>query len=229
MALSAARPQTERMGEHAIPPLLECKVAASTIIYAGAMVMLDAGYAKPAATAVGKVIIGRAEATVDNSAGSAGAKSITVRRGVFKWNNSDSGDAIAQAQVGTICYAVDDQTVAKTSNSGARSPAGVVVVVEANGVFVQQGILSESEVDALAPATATAVVTLTDSTGLDGTHDDTLAATTVPAAITGGESPTEAEHNALRAVVAVMAQNASDMAQKIIELRAALAAANIVT
>lgn len=68
-------------------------------------------------------------------------------------------------------------------------------------------------------ATAT-VVTLTDSTGLSGTHDDTLAATTVPAAITGGESPTEAEHNTLRAVVAVMAQNDSDIAQKIIELAA---------
>lgn len=61
-------------------------------------------------------------------------------------------------------------------------------------------------------------VTLTDSTGFSGTHDDTLAATTVPVDITGGEAPTEAEHNALLAVVRVMGQNASDTAQKVIEL-----------
>ena len=60
--------------------------------------------------------------------------------------------------------------------------------------------------------------TLTDSTGLSGTHDDTLAATTVPSDLTGGEAPTEAEHNALLAVIRLMAQNASDSAQKIIEL-----------
>lgn len=62
------------------------------------------------------------------------------------------------------------------------------------------------------------LTTLTDSTGLSGSHDDTLAATSVPADITGGESPTEAEFNALLAVVRVMAQNASDTAQKVIEL-----------
>lgn len=62
------------------------------------------------------------------------------------------------------------------------------------------------------------ITTLTDSTGLSGTHDDTLAATTVPADLTGGESPTEAEHNALLAVARVMAQNTSDVAQKAIEL-----------
>jgi predicted RecA/RadA family phage recombinase len=73
-----------------------------------------------------------------------------------------------------------------------------------------------------------AIVALTDSTGLSGTHDDTLAATSVPAAITGGESPTEAEHNALRAVVEVMAQNASDIAQKVLEIRTALIAAGII-
>jgi hypothetical protein len=68
-------------------------------------------------------------------------------------------------------------------------------------------------------ATAT-VVTLTDSTGLSGTHDDTLAATTVPADLTGGESPTEAEHNSLLAVTRVIAQNVSDVGQKVIELAA---------
>lgn len=62
------------------------------------------------------------------------------------------------------------------------------------------------------------IVPLVDNTGLSGTHDDTLAATAVPADIAGGESPTEAEFNALLAVVRVMAQNISDLAQKNIEL-----------
>lgn len=62
------------------------------------------------------------------------------------------------------------------------------------------------------------LTTLTDSTGLSGTHDDTLAATAVPADLTGGESPTEAEHNALLAVTRVIAQNSSDIGQKVIEV-----------
>lgn len=64
--------------------------------------------------------------------------------------------------------------------------------------------------------------TLTDNTGLSGSHDDTLAASAVPADIAGGESPTEAEHNAALAVMRVMAQNDSDLCQKVIEVVADL-------
>ena len=67
-------------------------------------------------------------------------------------------------------------------------------------------------------AAAAAATTLTDSTGQSGSHDDTLAATTTVADLTGGESPTEAEFNTLLAEVRVICQNASDTAQKIIEL-----------
>lgn len=66
------------------------------------------------------------------------------------------------------------------------------------------------------------VVDLTDNSGLSGTHDDTLAATAVPADITGGEAPTEAEFNTLLAVIRVMAQNQSDVAQKVKEIIAVL-------
>lgn len=74
---------------------------------------------------------------------------------------------------------------------------------------------------------AAVVATLTDSTGLSGTHDDTLAAVSVPADLTGGEDPTEAEFNALLAVIRVMAQNQSDLAQKIIEILAAIKTAGL--
>ena len=52
--------------------------------------------------------------------------------------NSASTDAIAQTEVGSNVYVVDDQTVAKTSNSNARSIAGRVWKVDATkGVLVE--------------------------------------------------------------------------------------------
>lgn len=71
------------------------------------------------------------------------------------------------------------------------------------------------------------IVDLTDNSGLSGTHDDTLAAVTVPADLAGGEDPTEAEFNALLAVIRVMAQNQSDIAQKVKEIVAVLDAQGI--
>lgn len=72
-------------------------------------------------------------------------------------------------------------------------------------------------------AASAAPVDLTDNTGGAGTHDDTLAAPSVPVDLTGGESPTEAEHNALLAAVRIMNQNDSDTAQKVKELVALVA------
>jgi predicted RecA/RadA family phage recombinase len=101
-----------------------------------------------------------------------------------------------------------------TDNSGGASADGTIGAVTAPTALTDNG---GGTADGTVASQA-APVTLTDNTGLSGTHDDTLAATTVPADLTGGESPTEAEHNALLAVVRAMAQNASDTAQKVIEL-----------
>lgn len=112
-------------------------VAASTLIYAGALVMRDAsGNLVEGQAATGLVGAGRAEAQVDNSAGLAAALTCDFRTGVFRWGNSASSDAITKADVGAVCYAVDDQTVAKTNGSGARSPAGIIAGVDSNGVWV---------------------------------------------------------------------------------------------
>ena len=46
-------------------------------------------------------------------------------------------DAIALTEVGKPCYVVDDQTVAKTNNAGARPVAGTVFDVDAQGVWVE--------------------------------------------------------------------------------------------
>lgn len=140
MALSAPRPQTDRLGENAIPPLWKLPVKGSTKIYAGSLVVIDAGYAKPGTAATGLLAAGRAESTVDNTSGADGAKVVVVRRGAFKWKNSSSGEAIAQADVGKYCYVADDETVSKTSDSGARSPCGLILQIETDGVLVETGV-----------------------------------------------------------------------------------------
>jgi hypothetical protein len=117
--------------------LINLPLKANTKVYAGSLVVIDAGYAAPGRIATGLIAIGRAEKTVDNTGGSAGALTVDVRRGTYKWNNSSAGDAIAQADVGNSCYVIDDQTVAKTSNTSTRSVAGRILAVDATGVFVE--------------------------------------------------------------------------------------------
>ena len=134
-ALTQDRNTPRREGEDFSHP-----VAAATTIFAGALVALNAaGNAIPAATATGLIVIGRAEARVVNP-GAAGAERVPVRRGVFRWANSTSTDEIARAEIGDDCWAVDDQTVAKTSATNTRSIAGKIVDVDAQGVWVRSGI-----------------------------------------------------------------------------------------
>ena len=109
-----------------------------TTIHQGSLVVLDAGHAAPGRTAPALVAVGRAEHST--TAVAAGDAHVEVRRGVFKFANSAAADLIAQADVGTDCYVVDDQTVAKTSATNTRSRAGIVVAVDADGVWVQIGL-----------------------------------------------------------------------------------------
>jgi hypothetical protein len=132
-ALAADRDTPARDGNIFSYPL-----AAAVKIYAGSLVMLDAsGNAKPGATATGQIAVGRAREQVDNSAGSAADLSVEIEQGVFRWGNSASTDAITKAEIGDLCYIVDDQTVAKTSGTNTRSVAGTVVDVDSDGVWVK--------------------------------------------------------------------------------------------
>jgi len=135
MALSKPR-LTTQMGADAVVRDLEVPVAANAVIYQGALVVLEGGYATAGKTATGLVAIGRAEETVDNTGGNAGAKAVRVRRGAFKFKN-DATDPVGQASLGQTCYVVDDETVAATDGTGTRSPAGKVLGIEADGVWVE--------------------------------------------------------------------------------------------
>ncbi len=139
-ALTAAR-DTPRLGGEAVPAMLAIPVKASTKIYAGSLVAINAGYAVPASAAQGLIVVGRARQTKDNTSGANGDLTVEVERGIFRFGNSSSGDAIAQADVGKLCYAVDDQTVAKTNgDAAARSAAGIIIGLDGSaGVWVQCG------------------------------------------------------------------------------------------
>ncbi|HJW23765.1 MAG TPA: hypothetical protein VJ576_02615 [Rhodocyclaceae bacterium] len=135
-ALTQDRNTAERAGQR-----LSAGVAAGVKCLAGGIAVLDAaGNIKPGVAAAGLICAGRFEETVDNSAGLAGDVTAAARGGVFRFANSAAGDAIAAADIGELCYIVDDQTVAKTSNSGARSVAGTVEDVDSAGVWVRMGL-----------------------------------------------------------------------------------------
>jgi predicted RecA/RadA family phage recombinase len=137
-------------------------------------------------------------------------------------------------KVGSQAWAVgervywDNSNKRCTTDSAAGMFIGYATVAAGSGAGVTTGTLKLASASEQFEGAQAAVVTLTDSTGQSGTHDDTLAATTVPAALTGGESPTEAEHNAVLTLLGVMVQNQSDVAQKVIEILARLVAAGII-
>jgi hypothetical protein len=83
-----------------------------------------------------------------------------------------------------------------------------------------------------ADAAAANIVDLTDSTGLSGSHNDTLAAVTTftPSVAWNGSSvyPSAADATAIATAITTLNQNASDSAQKIKEIIAVLIAKGII-
>jgi len=129
-ALTQDRNTAEREGSEFHHP-----VAAGVIIYAGALVVLDAsGNAAPATTATGLTPAGRAEELAGNAGGAAGDVFINTRKGVFQFANDGTID---RANIGDGAYFVDDQTLADNDGTGTRSAAGVIVDVDSDGVWLK--------------------------------------------------------------------------------------------
>ncbi len=147
-------------------------IKANVQIFKGALIGLDsAGRAMPAGTIASGclIIVGKASASYDNRTtsatlnGLADACQVEVEYGDFGWANSAGVDIIAAANVGSLAYAVDDQTVALTNAGGTRPVAGVITEVRSGtsaaggGVFVCSatdvaGFLAQ---DVAAPAVTT--------------------------------------------------------------------------
>lgn len=125
--LSSARNTRERLALDFSYPVL-----ANAVIYAGSMVTLTAaGYARNGAQG-GTRVVGVAQNNVSNTGGADGAKTVNVKRGCFQFLNLPA-DLVTAADSGADCYLVDDETVARTSNAGARVIAGKVVAIEMMG------------------------------------------------------------------------------------------------
>lgn len=132
-ALTADRNTPRAQGDNRVG-----QAGAATLIFAGSIVMRNAaGFLVKGATATGCVGVGRAEARVDNSTGANGDAAVPFLPGTFRFANSAAADAVTAADIGSVCFIVDDQTVAKTNGSNTRSPAGLVDDVDANGVWVR--------------------------------------------------------------------------------------------
>lgn len=119
----------------------EFPMAGTSKVFGGALACLDAsGNVVKGATSTSLLALGRCERVADNTSGSAGDINARVKPGIFKWDNSVDSDEIDNADKGSVCYIVDDHTVALTDGGGTRSKAGVIVFVDSDGgVFVATG------------------------------------------------------------------------------------------
>ena len=127
-ALTERKLITRRSGD-----LFDFPVAANAKIIEGGLVVLDATWAKPGATALTLIAVGIARATADNTSGANGAITVPVEKGVYLFVNAG---AVTRAHIGGQAFIVDDQTVAHDSGTNTRSGFGRIVDVTAEGVWV---------------------------------------------------------------------------------------------
>jgi hypothetical protein len=126
----------------------EDDAAAGVHVYAGALVVLDtSGNARPGRASTTDIAVGVAIEECDNTDGDAGDLTVKSRPGVYLFENSAAADEITAAEFMDTCYVVDDQTVAKTSNSGARVPAGRIIALVDGKVAVEIGRLQSGDGD----------------------------------------------------------------------------------
>lgn len=128
-ALSANRDTPTRSLEK-----LAIGVYTGSVIYAGALVAVNSsGYAVAASDAASIQVIGCAAEKVDETGKASGTDNITILMGTFRYKN---GDTVTDANIGDICYVVDDQTVSVTNSGSNAAIAGIVADVDSDGVWV---------------------------------------------------------------------------------------------
>lgn len=109
-------------------------VKAGAKLYAGGMAAADTnGFAVAATKAASLTYLGRVEYSVNNTDGVDGEVIVTIKRGVFKFEN-DATNPVTAAHIKKDCYFVDDETV--TSLSTGSSKAGIVMGLDDGEVIV---------------------------------------------------------------------------------------------
>lgn len=103
---------------------------AAQTVFAGALVAVNAGGKAVPAASTGKACVGVAQHQA------AAGESVLVRRGVYSFADAADDAALTRADIGATVYVADDQTV-KKKNAGTDAAAGIVMDVDAEGVWVR--------------------------------------------------------------------------------------------
>jgi hypothetical protein len=163
-------------------------VLADAVIYQGAAVVItSAGWAKPGETGTSLTAVGIAREGVDNTGGSSGDLVVEVDEGIADMTNSAGDDEITVADLGKVCYLVDDQTVAGADGSAA----GTGQVSELTITPAAAGTVSVT-FNGFAPtaAFASSNVVATDNVALRNainTHPQLIDAMVSPAVVSAGK------------------------------------------
>lgn len=135
MSAATANIDTPKINGNWLPAGAGAKltIAAAAVLYAGTMLaQASDGKVTPGADTLGLRILGRVPIKVDNTADGLLTE---VEYGVFRYAN-DGTNPVSRANIGQVCYASDDKTVASTSTNLVA--AGLVYDVDADGVWVEQ-------------------------------------------------------------------------------------------
>ena len=144
-ALTADRHTQERVGNEYSFPIL-----ANTLCHAGGLATVTAaGYVRPGTVdglSAGSVAVGRFCRQYDNRTGTTSLSAATVAQvesGIFHWDN-DTVAPVTTASLRRTCYVLDDQTVSASSAVNTRTIAGIVMDVDATGIWVASGVSTQA-------------------------------------------------------------------------------------
>lgn len=124
----------DRNTPHRDGELFAVPCAAATRIYGGHIVCVNAaGFAVSGAPNL--VVLGIADDSADNLTGKQGDIRVLVRRQKAFFLNNDTTKPVTQAHIGKPCDVKDSVTVC-TSETASATPAGRVLEVTKDGVWV---------------------------------------------------------------------------------------------
>lgn len=128
MTAATQRRALTEWGDQVLPQSGRVKLAANAVVKKGYHLSISAtGFADSFIAATALKSGGICLEDADNTGGADGAIEVDVELLPTDMVNGTAGDALADADAPCACYALDNQTVTKTSNNGARSIAGLFV------------------------------------------------------------------------------------------------------
>ncbi len=147
--MTALSADSQLVEAQAVSKFTSYPLSVSQVLYYGALVVIDSrlgtateaasllqGHLRCVGVARGELPAGSNGTNVTAStatATAAGTPNVLVEEGRFTFINGATVDALAAADVGSICYAIDDATVSKASLNGNRPIAGVFRGLTAGG------------------------------------------------------------------------------------------------